>query len=168
MALACWLCSPVEGRLKKGAVASAHQLSPWCQSLHFLPVCHWCLLSCYPGAGAQREWVSLCGSFKGNCLGLQKFLPLTLSLLVFAARSYRNLSSWLWNPGLGGLVWVWETSLLRYPSRIFIHHMWVWDQPVLRTCPPTSLDGCGIFNSVVVRLHSAWFLMVLSEGGSVF
>ena len=33
------------------------QLLPWCQTLHYLPVCHWYLSNCYPSAGAQREWV---------------------------------------------------------------------------------------------------------------
>ena len=61
------------------------------------------------------------GFFKRNCLGLQQFLPLTQSPLVFAARSYGDLSSWYWNPGLGGLVWVWDASLPRPPSQIFIH-----------------------------------------------
>ena len=63
----------------------------------------------------------MCGSFKSNCLGLQKFLPLTQSPLVFAARSYGDLSAWHWNPGLEGPVL--ELGLLtpaislpRYPS----------------------------------------------------
>ena len=59
---------------------------------------------------------SICGFFKRNCLGLQEFLPLTQSLLGFAARSHRDLSSWQWNPGLGGLVGGWDSPLLRYPS----------------------------------------------------
>ena len=41
---------------------------------------------------------SLCGFFKGNCLGLQNFLLPTQSLLFFAAKSYGDLSSWHWNP----------------------------------------------------------------------
>ena len=48
---------------------------------------------------------SMCGFFKRNCLGLQNFLPLTQSLLVFAAKSCEDLSSWHWNPGLWALVW---------------------------------------------------------------
>ena len=44
----------------------------------------------------------MCGFFKRNCLGLQKFPPPTQSLLVFAARSYGDLSSLHWNPGLEG------------------------------------------------------------------
>ena len=35
------------------------------------------------------------------------------SPLVFTARSYGDFSSWHWNPGLGGLIWGWDTSLLR-------------------------------------------------------
>ena len=73
--------------------------------------------------------------FKRNCLGLLKFLPLPQSLMVFAGRSYGDLPSWHWNPGLGRLVWDWDSSLLRYPSRIFIHHMWMWDQSVPRLHP---------------------------------
>ncbi|KAF6104168.1 hypothetical protein HJG60_011186 [Phyllostomus discolor] len=56
------------------------------------------------------------GLFMRNCLGLQKFLPLTQSPLVFTARSYGDLSSCHWNPGLGDLVWGWDSSLLRYSS----------------------------------------------------
>ena len=44
---------------------------------------------------------SMCGFLKRNCLELQKFLPLTPLPLVFAARSYGDLSSWHWIPGLG-------------------------------------------------------------------
>ena len=80
------------------------------------------------------------------------FLSLTQSPLGFAARSYGYLSSWHWNPGQRGLVWGWDSLLLRYPSQIFMYHTWMWDQPVPHLCPPTSLDGCGFFNSVVVRL----------------
>ena len=85
-------------------------------------------------------------------MGLQKFLPLIQSLLVLAARSFGDLSSWHWNPRLGGLASGWDSLLPRYPSRVFIHHMCVRDQPVTHLHPPTSLDGCGFFNSIVVRL----------------
>ena len=55
--------------------------------------------------GSDSE--SMFGFFKRNCLGLCKFLPLTQSLLAFVAR-YGDLSSWHWNPGLGGWVWAWD------------------------------------------------------------
>ena len=56
---------------------------------------------------------SVCGFFKENCLGLQKFLPLTQSMQVFAARNYRELSSWHWKLGLwvGALFLATEISL---------------------------------------------------------
>ena len=77
----------------------------------------------------------MCGFFKRNCLGLQKFLPLIQTLLVFTARSYGDLSSWHWNPGLGSLVWGWDSLLPTYPSQIFIHHKLMWGQSVLCLCP---------------------------------
>ena len=52
---------------------------------------------------------------------LQQTPPLTQSLLAFAARNCGDLSSWSWNPGLGFLVWVWDSFLPRYLSQIFIH-----------------------------------------------
>ena len=36
--------------------------------------------------------------------------------------------------GWGGLMWGWDSLLLRYPSLIFIYHMWVRDQPILHLC----------------------------------
>ena len=110
----------------------------------------------------------MCGFFKRNCLELQQFLPLTQSLLGFAGRSCGDLSSWHWNPGLWGLVWGWDSLLLRYPSQIFLHHMWAWDQPIPRCAPLTSLDEGGFFNSIVVRLPfnsssdgSEWWLFYI-------
>ena len=47
----------------------------------------------------------VCGFFKGNYLGLQKFLTLTQSLLVFAVRSYGvlflTLEPWAGRHGMG-------------------------------------------------------------------
>ena len=129
-----WLCGSGEEGFRKGTMASAHlsvwekvvpQLLPQCQTLQFLPVCHCCLSNCYLIAESS-EGVSLsksvCVCFKRNCLGLQKFLSMTQSLLVSPAGSYGDLPSWHWEPGLGGLVWGWDSSFLRYPSRIFMHH----------------------------------------------
>ena len=58
---------------------------------------------------------SVFGFFERNCLELQKFFLLPQFPLVFAARSYGNLSSWHWNLG-----WGWDSSLLTYPSWIFV------------------------------------------------
>ena len=104
----------------------------------------------------SSEEVSLskfvCGFFQRNYLGLQKFPPPTQSLLVFSARSYGDFFSWCWKPELMGLVLGWDSSLMRYPSEIFIHHMWVRDQSVLCLHPSYSLDGCGFLNFIIVRL----------------
>ena len=58
------------------------------------------LPQCWSSEGVNLS-NSICGFFKGNYLGLQKFLPLNQSQLVFAARSYVDLSFWHWNLGLG-------------------------------------------------------------------
>ena len=104
----------------------------------------------------NSEQVSLSKSLreflKRNCLGLQQFLPPTQSPLMFAARSYGDFSSWHWNLELSGLVWGWDPLLLRSPSRTFTHHVWMWGQPILCLCPSNSLNGCGFFNPIVVRL----------------
>ena len=94
----------------------------------------------------------MCGFFKRNCLGLQKFLPLTQTPLVFAARSCRDLSSWHWNLGLWGLVWGRTPQSQDIPPE-FLSTTYGWGTSLFCVCTPsTSLDGCGFFNSIVVRL----------------
>ena len=78
MAPTCQSCGPMVIGFRKGTMASASlsvsekdvpQLSAWCQTLQFLPICYWCLLSYYPSAGAQMKWlwVSPCvGSSRGT------------------------------------------------------------------------------------------------------
>ena len=107
------------------------QRLPWCQTLEFLTVWHWCLSSCYLGVGAQKEWVwgkSICGFFKGNFLGLQKLLLPTQSLLSFVARSYGDLSSWHWNCGLGACVGLGLLPPKRPLLKFYPQHV-VCDQP---------------------------------------
>ena len=69
-----------------------------------MPLVPFKLLPWFSSSKGMSLSKSMCGLFKRNCLGLQKFLPLTQSPLVFAAITYGDLSSWHWNPGLGGLV----------------------------------------------------------------
>ena len=68
--------------LRKGTMASAissvwekavTHLSPWCQALQFLPVCHWCLSSSCPSAGAQIEWRTCAGPLKGTAWEFSSF-----------------------------------------------------------------------------------------------
>ena len=56
--------------------------------------------------GSESEKLSLCGFFKRNCLGLQKFLPLTQSLLGFAAEV---VGTYL--PSTGILIWGLDVGL---------------------------------------------------------
>ena len=123
-------CS-VGGTFKKGTISSAHL-----DTRHFISSP--CATGAVPAATPVLEFrgrKSMCRFFTNNFLELQKFLPLTQSLFVFAARSYGDLLSWHWNPGLGCLVWGWDSLFPRYPSQIFIHHTWILDQPVLHLCP---------------------------------
>ena len=96
------------------------------------------------------------GSSRSTCLGLQKFFPLTQSLLVFAARSYGGLSSWLWNPGLGGLCGARTPHSQDIPPEFLSITRGCGTRLFCVSAPPTSLDGCGLvfffFNRVVVRL----------------
>ena len=49
------------------------------------------------------------------------------------------------------MVWGLDSLILRYLSQILFYHLWMCDQLILVSAPPTSLDGCGFFNSLVVR-----------------
>ena len=121
-----------------------------------------------PGFRAQMEWVwedeSKYGFPERNCLGLQKVLPLTSFPLVFAAIICGDLSSWHWSPALGVLVWLWDSSLPRYPSQIFIHHSGVRDQPVLCLCSCYQSGWMWIlwFRScqTSIQLDFCWFWMM--------
>ena len=72
-----------------------------------------------PRAGGSVWVQSPCGCFKRSLLKIWCFFFLSpRPPLVFTVRSYRDLSSWRWTTGvLGGLVWGWDHSLPRYPSR---------------------------------------------------
>ena len=56
-----------------------------------------------------------CGPFKRRCLRI--LVSSAVPTPTDSARSYGDLSSWPWNPGLGGVVWGWDPLLLRYSSR---------------------------------------------------
>ena len=114
----------------------------------------------------------VCGFFNRSCLGLQSFLPLTQYRLVFAARSDGDLSSgdliflavepWAGSPGVGlGLLAPQIFLLNIYPLHVNVGPAYSI------SFPPTSLDGCGFFKFVVVKLQSTQFLTVLSDGCSI-
>ena len=119
---------------------------PWMPTMTFkwLP---WCWSS-----EEVRLCKSMCGFFKENCLGLQKCLLLIQFLLGFVARSYLD-----YLPSSGTLsLGTW--CVAEIPCSWDIPSNILSTTPGCRTglfhvsAPCTSLDGCGFFNSVVVRL----------------
>ena len=87
-----------------------------------LPVWGWPLpavaLVLYPRVGEFTYVLRLCGPFKQSCLKIRQILPLPQSPLAFIARSYGDLSSQCWNPGLCSLSWGWDRLLPRCPSQV--------------------------------------------------
>ena len=62
----------------------------------------------------RSESKSVNGPFKRKCLGLQEPPPHSATLPAgFYIQNYGHFSSWHWNPGLRGLVWGCDPSLLR-------------------------------------------------------
>ena len=112
---------------------------------------------------------SLHRSFKRNCLGLQKFLPLTQSpnSLVFAARSCGDLHPGTaplgWGLGVGLGLLVPEISLPNfYPLHVDV-------EPAHSTSPsllPVWLDVVSLIPQLS-EFHSIQFLMALSDGFSI-
>ena len=82
--------------------------------------------------------------------------------------TFLALEPWL---GVGGGGWCWAGSSCSWdiPPK-FLSTTCGWETSPLHVCaPPTSLDGCGFFNSVVVKLQfnsisdgSEWWLVCIS------
>ena len=152
----------VGGGFRKGTKAclfvwekTVPQLSPWWQTLHFLPVSHWCLSSLCPGPGAKRDWVWLSPcvhSGRGTAWDSRSFFY-PLNLYWFCSQEL--LGAYL--PGTGTLLWgawcgpgtpcSWDTP----PKFLSTTHGY-GTSPFRVWAPTTSQDGCGFFNSIVVRL----------------
>ena len=138
---------------------------------------HFCFFLYTTGAFQVATWPwnsegvslskSVCGLFKRNWLGELKFLPRIESLLAFVARSFEDLSSWHWYPGSG----TWCGSGNSHSRDILPELLFTceWKAIPFHVCtPPTTLDRCGFFNSIVVRLPftsisdgSEWWLFYI-------
>ena len=147
MALTCWFCGSIGEGFRKGTMATIYlsvwekavpQLLPWCQTLQFILACHWYLSSCYPGSGAQREWVwvSPCmGSLRGITWNSRSFFY-WLSSPCFLQPEVMGM----YLPGTGILGWEaccgtgiphsWDNA-----SWIFIQLTWMCHQLTLSLCP---------------------------------
>ena len=121
MASICWLCCSVVGRAQKKdnglylpfclgeSYPLALALMPDTSAPPYIPLVPFKLLSqwCWSSEGVSLS-KSMCGFFKGNSLGLQNFLPLTQSLLVFVGQKlwgliFLALEPWAGVPGMGCL-----------------------------------------------------------------
>ena len=130
------------GGLRKGTVAAVWPLEfclgqscphhpPWCQTLQFLPIRHWCPSSCCPSAGAQKEWVCVSpksGPFTRSCLRIPVFsaisTPTGFHSQNFWGLIFLALEPCVGWPGVGLGSPTPEVSLL-----IFIHYTQVWGCP---------------------------------------
>ena len=91
----------------------------------------------------------------------------TDSILMFEARNYGGLFSCHCTSGLGAGWYGARTPYsLDIPPEFLSSTSGCETSPFYVSTPPTRLDGCDFFNSVVARLHLAQFLMVLSDGCS--
>ena len=88
--------------------------------------------------------------FKRNFLGLQKFLPPTQFLLIFATKSFGDLSSWHWNPGLGDLGGGETPCSKDVPLKIL-----------------STIHGCGTNCSVYLPLLPVWMDVVFFSSVAV-
>ena len=128
MAPACQLCW---GKgLEKGQQPLL-SLMPETSVPPFIPLVPFKLL---PQCWSSREWVwagkSVRG-LRGTAWGSSSFFH---KLNPHWFLQPEAMGTYL--PGQGFLIWIWDSSLLRHPSQIFIHHMWVRDhQPIPHLCP---------------------------------
>ena len=173
MASACLLCGGRAQPRDNGLC------SPWCQTLQSLPVRHWCLSSCYPGSGAQREWVwlgeSVCGLFKRYCLGSRSSFH-QLNLHWFLQPEVKGI----YLPGTRILDWVaWFRSGTPHSQDIPPEFLstWVWGQPaplllvwmdVVSSIPllsdfhSTQFCGCHTSFNLISDVPKWWWFYILA------
>ena len=140
----------VRGGFSKGTMTSGHP-----DARHFSLSLYTTLVhSCHCGAEAQREPICIrefmSGFPKRNCLGLQQSPLSTQSPLVFTARSCGT-----YLPSTGTLGWEPGVGLGLLTPKIFLSNFYPHEygaSPFHVHACPSSVDGCGFFNSVVVRL----------------
>ena len=112
------------------------KLPPWCWSSERASLSRW-----------VRVWVPQEELLRAPAASSTDSIPAGSEVVGTYLPGTRILETW-WD--LGDLVWVWDSSFLRYSSGIFIH---MGGCQHVRVCtPPASLDGCGFLNSVLVRL----------------
>ena len=108
---------------------------PPCMSLMPFKLLCWCWSS--EGVSLSK---SVCGFFERNRLVFQQFLPLTQFMLISVDKSYGDVSSWHWNPGLGrpvvglGLLTPKISLLNFYPPHVYVGPAHSVSLPFLSVC----------------------------------
>ena len=125
------LAGSMGGAFRKGTIASAHL-----DARHFsFPLCVICAFRAATPVlelrGSKSEWVSLCvESFRGSAWGSRSFFHQLNSCWFLQPEI---VGTYL--PGPGTLGWGFCCGVGTPCSRIFIHHMSVWDQHIVQLCP---------------------------------
>ena len=140
-----------------------------------------------PKVGGFTDVLSWVGTLNGLSWETGSFFWCPNPHWFLTTRSYGALFSWYWNPGLCSLAWGWDHLLLRHPSQFLstkrecgtthpllllqhLHttqHLLVSLPQLLTSTPPSHLDECGFFKSLVVGLPynvifwQFWVLSVL-------
>ena len=118
---------------------------------------------------SKGVWLGPCvGSLRGTAWDSKSFFYWLNPHWFFAARSYENLPSWHWNPGWGAWCGAGTPCSWDIPPEFLSTTCGCGTSPFCISTQPTSLDGCGFFNSIVVRLpfnsisdHSEWWLFYI-------
>ena len=133
------------------------QHSPWCQTLQFLPICHWCPSSCCPGAGAQRKWdwvspKSILGPLRGHTWEPHRFFhcpnPTNFYSQKLWGLIFLTLELWARWSGVG----LRSLTPNFYPPHVSVGPACSMSLHHFISTPPTRLNECDFFNFLVVRL----------------
>ena len=174
-------CVFVGRGLSRGAIASptssvlvkaVPHLSPWCQTLQSLPVCHCGLSSCCPGAGAQQQWVwvSPCtGALRGTAWESSSFFH---QLILHWFLQPEAIGIYLSSTGTVGWA-AWCGAVIPHsqgiPPNFYLPHMDVGLVHSVSLCfcisaPPISLYGCTIFFNFVFEgppFNFCWYWLLI-------
>ena len=92
------------------AVPPALALMPDTSVSPYMPLVPFKLLPrCWNSEGVSLN-KSMCGFFKGNCLGTPEVSSTNSIPVRFCSQKLWGLIFWHWNPGLGGIVWGRDSS----------------------------------------------------------
>ena len=129
MAPACWLCGCVRGGFRKETMASVCLDARHCRFSQYVTGAFQAAILVMELRGSESEQVSPSVGSLRTAWGSSSFFH-QLNPHWFLQPEVVGTYLLALGPWAGGLVWAWDSLLLRHPSRVFIHHTRVWDQPI--------------------------------------